>query len=676
MGLLRCGLTLVVCVLLVLTPFPAAAQTTDPAPDPVVEPLVAEPVSDNPEVFRYQLLDFFKEMSDVLVLALDHPVIGPRLKERMATGSVAIPLPPEVFRTIEDATPEAMEQLRAAFALAPGILVAPKALEAGLKIAPEKAVESYQPFTCSDIYGDYNQIVSLTQVAKDLTIANNVVQLLKIVLSTASGAVNAAVTVCEVPIPIPLSSAQIPLIIAVGVVDLVGLALGTAVDDIGMQIVDRWRCLNLANCPPQGFSERFRPDTAFDRKGKGCDERDNNCAGGIDEQAEDIFPPQVTIDAALAARCYADPAEAEAAARLAVHAADDCTDLAASPNTHQGTLNVVYSRGACLGSLTATATDLRGNTGTANAVFAVDDVPPVIALQDLTATCQPSVAAARQALGFQATDACSTPQTSARVIEKECVADFEFQAQDACGNRTSARQSVRVDDSPPAVKVQTLLLPTFEGRYCFGGEGSAIATVSEAAVVSDNCTSAGDLVRSTTAQPVAGNLCDRRIVTAATDACSLRSEETVLVRLDDQVPTVSCSVQTPVLWPPDSSLVNVGFQYQLQDNCGAPDVKLEVAVTSDEPTSFNLPVKGADDPSPDAVVQYGADGRPSAILLRAERRQTTSSDGRAYRIRMTATDACGNRSQGDCWVTVPKVMDGTGSQLTNTGQRFDATAVN
>ncbi|HET9299760.1 MAG TPA: hypothetical protein VFO11_07420, partial [Candidatus Polarisedimenticolaceae bacterium] len=608
MGLLVRGLTLVLCALLVFTPIPAFADSPAPAEAPQVETFVAPPVSDNPQVFRYQLLDFLHGMSDALVVALDHPVIGPKLRERMNAGSVAIPLPPEAFETIERATPDEMDQLRQAFTLAPGILIAPAVLRAGLQIAPTHPVDGPSAVSCTDMYNDYNQIPGLTQVSKDLTIANNVVGLLKIILGTASGVLNAAMTTCESPIDIPLSWAQIPLIIVVGVVDLVTLALGTAVDSVSFQITDLWRCINLANCPPQGFTERFRPDTASDLKGRGCDERDNNCTGGIDELSEDVFAPQVSIDATLAARCFVDPVEAEAAARLAVHAGDDCTDLAASPNAHQGTLNVVYSRGACLGSLTATATDLRGNVGAANTLFAVDDLPPAIALQNLSGTCQPSVAAARQALQFTATDACSTPQTIARVLEKECVADFEFQAEDACGNRSSARQSVRIDDSPPAVKVQTLLLPAYEGRFCFGTEATAIATVSEAAAIADNCTARADLTLSTVAQPVQGKQCDRRIVAGATDTCTLQGEDAVVVRLDDQMPTVSCTVLKPILWPADSTMVNVGFQYQLQDNCGATDVKLDVAVTSDEPTSFNLPVGGAGDPAPDAVVQYGADG--------------------------------------------------------------------
>ena len=276
MSLLDRGLILVLCALLVFAPLPAAAQSIDPVVVPEVERFVADPVSDNPEVFRYQLLEFLQGMSDALVLALDHPVIGPRLQERMAAGSVGIPLPPEAYAAVELATPEAMEQLRQAFALAPGILLAPTVLRAGLQIAPQQP-QPENPLACTDIYGDYQQIVSLTQVSKDLTIANNVVQLLKIILGTASNMVNAAVTICEVPIPIPLSSAQIPLIVVVGVVDLVGLALGTAVDGIGFQIVDSWRCINLASCPPQGFSGPLPMDANLGNKrgfGKGAiDER-------------------------------------------------------------------------------------------------------------------------------------------------------------------------------------------------------------------------------------------------------------------------------------------------------------------------------------------------------------------------------------------------------------------
>jgi hypothetical protein len=596
--------------------------------------------------------------------------------EQIEAGSLTVPFPREAFLTLELATYEQLVQLQEAFALSPGILAAPAALRTAVELAPTTVPGGDDVLACSDIYSDFNQIVSLTEVNKNLTFANNVVGLLRGILGTVLAIVNATTTICEVPIPIPLSSVQVPIILVMGALDIASLGLSTAVDAYGFQIWDLWRCLNTASCPPQGFSERFRPDDAPNLVGKGCDNRDNNCSGGIDERTEDVSPPRVGIDGALASRCYDDAVEAEAAARLAVRASDDCVDLSEDPESHQGTLSVQFSRAACLGTVVANATDRGGSAGSASAMFAVDDVAPSIVLQDLTGTCQPSVEAARQALGFTATDSCSTPETAARVLEKECVADFEFEAEDACGNRATARQSVRLDDSPPAVKVETLLLPTFEGRFCFDGQPAALDTVAEATTLGDNCSSRSELAFTTSAQPVAGgNACDRRIVAAATDACSLHSEDAVTVRLDGEVPSLSCSVQNAVLWPASGTLVNVGFQYDLADNCGNQDVKLEVAVTSDEPTSFNLPVGGAGDPSPDAVVQYAADGRPSAILLRAERQQTVSADGRVYRIRLAGTDACGNRSVADCWVNVPKVLDGTSSQLTNSGQRFDATVV-
>src|SRR5262245_21762589 len=92
MGMLGRGLALVLCALLVFTLLPTPVTATEPAGDPSVPTFPAPQVSDNPEVFRIQLLEFLQGVSDALVVALDHPVIGPQLRERMQGGSVSIPL--------------------------------------------------------------------------------------------------------------------------------------------------------------------------------------------------------------------------------------------------------------------------------------------------------------------------------------------------------------------------------------------------------------------------------------------------------------------------------------------------------------------------------------------------------------------------------------------------------
>jgi len=122
-------------------------------------------------------------------------------------------------------------------------------------------------------------------------------------------------------------------------------------------------------------------------------------------------------------------------------------------------------------------------------------------------------------------------------------------------------------------------------------------------------------------------------------------------------------------------MVDVGFVLVVDDNCGTEDVQIDITVTSDEPTSFQLDVKGDDDLAPDATVEFGP-GNVPVVLLRAERQQTSSADGRVYLIHSTATDACGNQSYADCYVVVPKVQTANKSDVVNSGQNFDATERN
>jgi hypothetical protein len=663
------GIAIVLVCLIVSAPLPVAASETEAFDVDTTEPVV---LSENPEYFRVQLLDFVRDMDDALQVALQHPLIGPQLAVSIEEGLVRIPLPPETYTIIEDAPLEELDGLRSAMAAAPGALNAPELLRFGLANLPTtpRAMQA----GCTDVYGDFATVVSLTEAQRGVTIANNVVGLLVGVFKLLKDAFNTGVT-CETPIDIPTSWYQIPGIIILGVAELVSLALDLTVDELGFSIVDADRCINLTTCPPHGFTERFRQEEAPTRLGKGCDNRDNNCVGGIDETSEDLFSPAVAIDAALTSRCYTSETVANAAAMLAVRAEDDCVSLSENPSPHEGQLEVQFTRSNCVGTLMATATDIKGNTEAANAIFTIDDAPPVIALQDLSGTCQPTVEAARTAFGLMATDDCTGARTKVAVVEKECVADFEFEAIDGCGNRTTARQSVRLDGAAPAVDIDRLLLPAVDGRICFGNEPSAVTEVAEATHFLDNCATPDLLDFVTTATPTGSNSCDREIRSTVTDNCGLVNSDSLQVRLDDAPPTLSCSVATPILDPPDGQWVDVGFVLNVDDDCGAADVKIDVAVTSDEPTSFQLDVKGEEDLAPDARIEFGPGDVP-IVFLRAERQQTTSADGRVYLIRSTATDACGNQSHTDCYVVVPKVQTNNRSDVVNSGQIFDATARN
>ena len=49
------------------------------------------------------------------------------------------------------------------------------------------------------------------------------------------------------------------------------------------------------------------------------------------------------------------------------------------------------------------------------------------------------------------------PRTNLQIVEKECVADFEFDAVDDCGNRSSVMQSVRIDQTAQPSWFQDIL---------------------------------------------------------------------------------------------------------------------------------------------------------------------------------------------------------------------------
>src|SRR5205085_78424 len=115
---------------------------------------------------------------------------------------------------------------------------------------------------------------------------------------------------------------------------------------------------------------------------------------------------------------------------------------------------------------------------------------------------------------------------------------------------------------------------------------------------------------------------------------------TITVR-DTQPPALSASVATSLLWPPDHSLVNVGLAFSATDNSGSATTSLAVFSDEDDVTPAN------GDQSPDAK-----DVALGTLRLRAERNAT--SNGRAYLIVVTATDASLNTSRRCLTVVVPK----------------------
>jgi hypothetical protein len=114
------------------------------------------------------------------------------------------------------------------------------------------------------------------------------------------------------------------------------------------------------------------------------------------------------------------------------------------------------------------------------------------------------------------------------------------------------------------------------------------------------------------------------------------------VRVSNPPPVISgFSVDKPMLWPPNHSMVPVTLSYSVSDNCDS-GLKPIITISSNEPVDGT----GDGDASPDWEV---IDARH--ILLRAER--SGNGSGRIYTITVTVTDSAGSSSSSSVTVRVP-----------------------
>lgn len=205
--------------------------------------------------------------------------------------------------------------------------------------------------------------------------------------------------------------------------------------------------------------------------------------------------------------------------------------------------------------------------------------------------------------------------------------------------------------------------PAIRGQ-CFKDAADAITALQQAVETSDDC---GNVVIEAN---LSGAECDVEGSVKVTDDCG---NETSLgglgIRIDGEAPQVTCSVDTVVLFPPNDSYTDVGFQFTAVDNCGG-DPQVEVKVTSDEQTTLP-PGIGKASPFPDAVVQRTIDDEIVGVLLRNER--GGGGDGRVYTIHVFATDQCGNVGYSSCSVSVSPA---DGFPAVDNGQYYDATGIN
>ena len=638
--------------MLVGSPVPAQVSgLSQSEPVPTVDNVIGDkgaPEIDDVELFRQEVLQMIDELEKALDRAARNPVVGPDVTRILAASGIALPFPKSIRHTIETASFEEMVLARSVFAADRAMFRVPAVLYDALGELETIESSARSGELCETNYGEFNRANTKGDVITGLTIANDVVTL----ITKATVLFKEFLGASTEDTPFIGKIPAIPVMVIAGLLEITSKVLSVISSSIALaKDVNE---LAIADCCVD-------PAVSQGLFGRGCDNRDNNCAGGTDEAAEDLFAPSLNVDTSLFERCYTGANEAQEALEFAVTTGDDCSKV--SPSIQ---LNVVTS--ICTGFATVQVSDDSGNSTSAGPLeLTVDSQAPTLSVPPLQA-CYATIVDARNDFARTVVTDCTDVLVDIDTVPAECSAQLSFTAVDECGNRSEHIDDVVVDGDPPQVDIRKLLLPSVDGLFCFDSAASAVSAVDNVVTILDNCTPETDLNISTTSS---GPRCAMTVTTSAIDECGRVGVDTLPIRIDNTPPVVSCSVATPTLWPADETMRDVGFVMTVTDDCDPyGDIQIDVVVTSDEPTALARRTLGGPDPFPDAELINGADGNVGTILLRAERSDYGPADGRLYRIRVVATDGCGLASQTDCWVDVPRELNK--GQGVNTGQKYRA----
>ena len=258
------------------------------------------------------------------------------------------------------------------------------------------------------------------------------------------------------------------------------------------------------------------------------------------------------------------------------------------------TFNDVTTNGACVGSYsvtrTWTATDACGNSSTASQTINVQDIAaPVInalpAISTINCPATPVFAVAT------ATDNCGSAFTLTSndvTTPGACAGSYSvtrtWTATDACGNSSTASQTINVQDiTAPVINA----LPAISTINCPATPVFAVATAT------DNCGSAFTLTSNdvTTPGTCAGSYSVTRTWTA-TDACGNSSTASQTINVQDiTAPAITCPASIVVQTDPslNTATVTVG-QPVVTDICGTVTFTNNFNNTNNASGIYNLGV--------------------------------------------------------------------------------------
>jgi hypothetical protein len=107
------------------------------------------------------------------------------------------------------------------------------------------------------------------------------------------------------------------------------------------------------------------------------------------------------------------------------------------------------------------------------------------------------------------------------------------------------------------------------------------------------------------------------------------------------VPTLASKADTTTLWPPSGELRGVTIQANAADNSGSFTLAATVESSEDDGS-----------PEPDCYVE-SIDQATGMIVVQLRAERSVGSDGRAYTVTITATDASENHSSATVQIRVP-----------------------